>query len=443
VVEGWNNSFSPILNGERLALDPYERAYSLAIAPDGARFALGTDWALRLFDRTGEERWRRTVPSVVRAVNISGDGRLLVAAYGDGTLRWHKLEDGTELLAFLPLADRANWVAWTPEGLYAATPGARGVLQWHVNHGWKQAAEAIPVHQIPEQHRPDVLPLVLEVLDEVRALGLAERKKIRAAVQRRTGGDPAGKLHLLAIGVSAYREEHAQHLRLRFADADARDVAAALIDSQQSLYAEVRVQILRNEEATQDNILHGLETIRLAMEQAPGRDLAVVQFSGHGAVINGKLYLLPHEVDPRTSAKIKATALPFDQLREELLDIARHGRVLVLLDACHSGTATMDGAGAALDAVKARGALAAPNVTVLTSTAPADPSFEDERWGNGAFTEAFLDALRSHADRDHDGLLSVGDIEWHVGQRLPELTGGRQRLGIEKRFDGSLFVAGL
>src|SRR4051812_11273887 len=30
----------------------------------------------------------------------------------------------------------------------------------------------------------------------------------------------------------------------------------------------------------------------------------------------------------------------------------------------------------------------------------------------------------------HDGLLSVGDIEWHVGQRLPELTGGRQRLGI-------------
>jgi hypothetical protein len=39
--------------------------------------------------------------------------------------------------------------------------------------------------------------------------------------------------------------------------------------------------------------------------------------------------------------------------------------------------------------------------------------------------------------------LSVGDIEWHMAQRLPELTGGRQRLGIEKRFDGSIFVAGL
>jgi hypothetical protein len=79
----------------------------------------------------------------------------------------------------------------------------------------------------------------------------------------------------------------------------------------------------------------------------------------------------------------------------------------------------------------------------MMATALADPAFEDVRWGNGAFTEAFLEALRSHADRDHDGLVSVGDIEWHVAQRLAELTGGRQRLGIEKRFDGSIFVAGL
>jgi uncharacterized caspase-like protein len=86
----------------------------------------------------------------------------------------------------------------------------------------------------------------------------------------------------------------------------------------------------------------------------------VVQFSGHGALIEGKLYLLPHEVDPRTAVELKDTALAFDQLREELLGIAQHGRVLVLLDACHSGTATIDGAGLALDAAAARGALAAP-----------------------------------------------------------------------------------
>jgi WD40 repeat protein len=442
-IEGWRRTFQPTLDGRPLLLERYERSRSLAVHPDGKRFVLGTEWFLRAYDANGENVWRNDTPGVVWAVNITGDGRLVVAAYGDGTIHWHRMDDGRELLAFFPLADRTNWVAWTPEGLYAATPGARGVLRWHVNHGWDRAAEAIPVHQIAEQHRPDVLPLVLQEMDEVRALGLAERKKIRDAVRRRTGGDPAGKLHLLSVGVSEYEEEHAKHLRLRFADADARDVASALIDSQNSLYADVAVQTLQNNDATRRGIRRGLEAIKRATEQAPGRDLVVVQFSGHGAVVDGKLYLLPHDADPRTTVDLKDTALSFDDLRDDLVGIAQYARVLVLLDACRSGTATMDGTRVVLDAAAARAALAAPNVTVLTSTAPGDPSVEDERWANGAFTEAFLDALRSHADRDHDGLLSVGDIEWHVSRMLPQLTGGRQQLGIEKRFDGSIFVAGL
>jgi hypothetical protein len=155
------------------------------------------------------------------------------------------------------------------------------------------------------------------------------------------------------------------------------------------------------------------------------------------------MYLLPHEVSPRNGYELKATALPFSQLREELIPLAQHGRILVLLDACRSGTATIDGTQIVLDPAAARAALAAPNITVLTSTAPSDPSFEDERWLNGAFTEAVIDSLGSKADRDHDGLRHVGDIEWHVSNLLPQLTDGRQRLGSEKRFDGAIFVAGL
>jgi hypothetical protein len=41
-------------------------------------------------------------------------------------------------------------------------------------------------------------------------------------------------------------------------------------------------------------------------------------------------------------------------------------------------------------------------------------SFEDERWGNGAFTEAFLEALRSHADRDHDGLVGTVKLRYFM-----------------------------
>ena len=44
------------------------------------------------------------------------------------------------------------------------------------------------------------------------------------------------------------------------------------------------------------------------MERGGGNDLAVVHFSGHGALVDGKLYLLPYEVDARDNAGIKATA---------------------------------------------------------------------------------------------------------------------------------------
>jgi hypothetical protein len=54
---------------------------------NGSRFVLGTDRSLRAIDATGEQLWQRGVPSEVWAVNVSGDGRLAVAAYGDGTVR--------------------------------------------------------------------------------------------------------------------------------------------------------------------------------------------------------------------------------------------------------------------------------------------------------------------------------------------------------------------
>ena len=120
-VTDWINSTDPGSTASRCRSTPYETSRSLAIHPDGKRFLLGADWSLRAFDAAGAELWRRPVPGIVWAVNISGDGRLALAAYGDGTLRWHRMEDGAELLALFPLADRANWVAWTPEGVYAAT----------------------------------------------------------------------------------------------------------------------------------------------------------------------------------------------------------------------------------------------------------------------------------------------------------------------------------
>ena len=86
--------------------------------------------------------------------------------------------------------------------------------------------------------------------------------------------------------------------------------------------------------------------------------------------------------------------LSIDEFRGELLELAKHGRVLVLLDACHSGATTMDGTALAMDSTALRTGLAAANVTVLTSSSGGALSREDPTWQHGAFTKALLPAHR-------------------------------------------------
>ena len=90
-VTDWDDGPTPKLAGTSLALLNYERSHSLAIVPNASGFLLGTDWNLRAFDRNGKPQWRRPAPGAAWGVNVTGDGRLAVAAYSDGTIRWHRL----------------------------------------------------------------------------------------------------------------------------------------------------------------------------------------------------------------------------------------------------------------------------------------------------------------------------------------------------------------
>jgi WD40 repeat protein len=441
-IAGWRNTFDPSIEGRSLPLHHHELSRSLAVHPTGDSFVLGTEWSLRAFDSKGALLWRRAVPGVVWSVNITGDGRLVVAACGDRTIRWHRMTDGVELLAFMPLSDQTNWVAWTPEGFYAATGGAHGILRWHVNRGWDAPAESVPVADIPGSFRPTVLPLVLQELETPRALGwavLAEHNK-EVALRTYSGVPPGTQLHLLTIGISTYNEDYAKHLRLKYAARDAQDLASAIVSTQGSLYSRVLPQVLLDQDANKAGILRALNTMRIEMS-ADGNDLAVVHFSGHGAIIDGKLYLLLQDVDARDPVSIKASALPIDDLKSELLELAKNGRVLVLLDACHSGATTMDGTALAMDATALRTGLAAANVTVLTSSSGREVSQEDPKWQHGAFTKVLLDALTDHAtDTDHNGLITPNELAQYVDMRVVSLTNGRQTPGMEVRFNTTVFA---
>jgi len=90
--------------------------------------------------------------------------------------------------------------------------------------------------------------------------------------------------------------------------------------------------------------------------------------------------------------------------------------------------------------------LAAGNLTVLTSSTADKVSREDEKWGHGAFTKVLLDALSGSADdidTDHNGVISMSELTAYIEKHLKQLTGGDQQLGLDQRFQGDIFIAGL
>ncbi|MCX7965895.1 MAG: caspase family protein, partial [Syntrophorhabdaceae bacterium] len=170
----WEHNYHPKLNGKDIELDKYERSRALAILPDESGFLLGTDWSLRLYDRRGSLKWRIPVPGVVWSVNVSGDGRLAVAAFGDGTIRWFRISDGKELLSLFPHRDKKRWILWTPKGYYAASPGSEELIGWHINNGKDIQSDFFPASRFRDRfYRPDIIARLFETHDEERAISLA------------------------------------------------------------------------------------------------------------------------------------------------------------------------------------------------------------------------------------------------------------------------------
>ncbi|QKO21142.1 PDZ domain-containing protein [Rhodoferax sp. BAB1] len=158
-VTDWKNSLAPKFNGKPLALARGESSRALAIAPDTSRFVLGTDSGLRMFDRNGQQLWYTSTATETWAVNLSGDGRYVVAAFVDGSLRWFGAADGQERLALLLMLSQDNWLAWTPEGHYIAANPADPRLGQEIYPTLSPAARRIKTPDgslNPEYHRPDL-----------------------------------------------------------------------------------------------------------------------------------------------------------------------------------------------------------------------------------------------------------------------------------------------
>ena len=144
-VTDWRNSATPKIAGRTLSLAPEELARSYAISPSGGLVALGTDYQVRIYRGDGTPLAAAELPGAAWGVGISGDGQMLVAATGDGTLRWFGLSERGELtprVALFAANDARRWVAWTPSGFFdTSDTGGTGMVGLLLNRAKNQVPE--------------------------------------------------------------------------------------------------------------------------------------------------------------------------------------------------------------------------------------------------------------------------------------------------------------
>ena len=137
----------------------------------GDRVAVGGDYGVYLFDaRTGGKiREFRGHTGVVWAVAPSPDGRYLLSASFDQTVRIWAPDRDEPLLSLFVAGD--DWIAWRPEGYYAASPGGENLMGWQVGNGPEQVGTFVAASQFRKSlFRPDVIKLALKTVSVAPAL---------------------------------------------------------------------------------------------------------------------------------------------------------------------------------------------------------------------------------------------------------------------------------
>ena len=148
------------------------------------------------------------------------------------------------------------------------------------------------------------------------------------------------------------------------------------------------------------------------------KDSLVIYFAGHGTSIDGEGYLIPQDGDE----KDRENSISITKLQQQMQN-SKAGRKLLVLDACHSGSATRGVSGIA-PSLKTAG------VHVMASCAENELSHPDPDSKHGIFTRYLLEGVDGKADTDKNGSVTQKELFEYVQKSMMEWglkTGKTQR----------------
>ncbi|MCQ2194574.1 MAG: caspase family protein [Paludibacteraceae bacterium] len=225
------------------------------------------------------------------------------------------------------------------------------------------------------------------------------------------GDRPKPNLHIFAVGVSDYDQED---LKLQHAAKDASDFSKTISNMPTNMYVKKAPVLITDKSATDKNIKKGLSNLVNKVEQG---DVIMLFFSGHGSKEGSETYFLSCNAE---SNDLFSSSVNFDAIRTAIKRLKdRKCRVLVFMDACHSGALYGQ------KSVTESFALSDPGVIGFYSSTESQKSNESEQWNNGIFTKALLEGFNGKAV-DQDGNITIDELERYVRESVRKATNGKQ-----------------
>lgn len=313
-----------------------------------------------------------------------------------------------------------------------------------------RSSSAIKERAYPEK----MLAMVEKSLDAYKQKKKYDRQEelVRRAAGIRSGGDdgdgdstpqvvinkPIRDKWAVIVGISRFKNSD---INLQYAAKDARDFYDFLIKERN--FAPDHVQILTDEEATRANILSVLGSNWLPRVAEPD-DLVMIYFSSHGSPsdidVGGVNYLVAHDTDPKN---LFITGIAMQDLARIIKGRVQAQRIVLLLDACHSGVVAPSSKGLQrVCNVDPDKVVQGTGQLVITSSMPSQRSWESSRYKGSVFTKHLIDGLRKDGVNTNLGE-AFNYLESQVQREVLRDRGLLQTPVMKSKWSGNELIIGV
>jgi hypothetical protein len=215
---------------------------------------------------------------------------------------------------------------------------------------------------------------------------------------------------------------------------DVEDLAGVLKD--QSICAFDDVKVLLNQLSSSV-----IEAIDEFFDQKKPDDLLVVFFSGHGVRDEfGSLFLA---VRNTIRSRLRSTAIRSDYIREAM-DQSRSKRQVVILDCCNSGAFPQGTKAEVGGPMGLASALQGYGRFVLTASDATQFAWEGDKvigeTQNSLFTHFLVKGLKSEADNDGDGRITVDELYDYAYDQISRVTPKQTPTKSAVRVEGEIVL---